>query len=120
MRAYIRGREAVEAGGRTIPQSTVVRAVVLVALAAAACIGGFLLLLMTQDVRFESLLFETVSAFGTVGLSLGATSQINDAGKLVLIGLMYIGRVGPLTLILLLGTGGAEPVRYPEEPVALT
>ena len=120
VRAYIRGREAVEAGGRTIPQSTVVRAVVLVALAAAACIGGFLLLLMTQDVRFESLLFETVSAFGTVGLSLGATSQIDDAGKLVLIGLMYIGRVGPLTLILLLGTGGAEPVRYPEEPVALT
>jgi len=120
VRTFIRGREAVEVGGRTIPQSTVIRAIVLVALSATVCIVGFLLLLMTQDVRFESLFFETVSAFGTVGLSVGATSQVDDAGKLVLVALMYVGRVGPLTLILLLGTSGAAPLRYPEEPVALT
>ncbi len=120
VRAFIRGREAVEVGGRTIPQSTVVRAVVLVTLSATACIVGFLLLLMTQDVRFESLFFETVSAFGTVGLSIGATAQVDDAGKLVLVALMYVGRVGPLTLILLLGTSGGARLRYPEEPVALT
>jgi trk system potassium uptake protein TrkH len=120
VRAFIRGREAVEVGGRAIPQSTVVRAVVLTAMSVTVCIVGFLLLLMTQDVRFESLFFETVSAFGTVGLSIGATTQVDDAGKLVLVALMYVGRVGPLTLILLLGGGGSVPVRYPEEPVALT
>ncbi|MBI5502027.1 MAG: potassium transporter Trk [Deltaproteobacteria bacterium] len=120
VRAYMRGREAVEVGGRAIPQSTVVRAVVLVALAATTCIVGFFLLLMTQDVSFQSLFFETVSAFATVGLSIGATAEVDNSGKLVLIALMYVGRVGPLTLILLLGTTASEPVRYPEEPVALT
>jgi len=120
VRAFIRGREAVEVGGRTIPQSIVVRAVVLVCLSVVVCVLGFFLLLMTQDAPFESLLFETVSAFGTVGLSIGATAQVDEAGKLVLVALMYVGRVGPLTLILLLGGAAAVPIRYPEEPVALT
>ena len=120
VRAYMRGREAVEVGGRAIPAATVIRAVVLVALAAAACSIGFFLLVLTQDVPFDKLFFETVSAFGTVGLSLGATTEVDNAGKLVLVALMYVGRVGPLTLILLLGSSVRDPVRYPEEPVALT
>ena len=93
---------------------------VLVALSASMCIAGFFLLLMTQDAPFDSLFFETVSAFATVGLSVGATSEVDSSGKLVLIALMYVGRVGPLTLILLLGSSASEPIRYPEEPVALT
>jgi trk system potassium uptake protein TrkH len=120
VRAFMRGREAVEVGGRAIPASTVIRAVVLVALATAVCSIGFLLLVMTQDSSFHSLFFETVSAFATVGLSIGATAEVDSAGKLVLVVLMYVGRVGPLTLILLLGSSVREPVRYPEEPVALT
>ncbi|NMC69210.1 MAG: hypothetical protein GYA57_03960 [Myxococcales bacterium] len=120
VRAYMRGREAVEVGGRAIPAATVVRAVVLVALAAVVCSIGFFLLALTQDIPFQSLFFETVSAFGTVGLSLGATAEVDSVGKIVLIVLMYVGRVGPLTLILLLGSAARAPVRYPEEPVALT
>ncbi|MBN1771500.1 MAG: potassium transporter Trk [Deltaproteobacteria bacterium] len=120
VRAYMRGREAVEVGGRAVSAATVIRAVVLVALATAACSIGFFLLVMTQDVPFHELFFETVSAFGTVGLSLGATAEVDSVGKLVLVGLMYVGRVGPLTLILLLGSSVRDPVRYPEEPVALT
>jgi trk system potassium uptake protein TrkH len=120
IRAFVRGREHVEVGGRTVSSPTVVRAVVLVALSAAVVVVGLFLLLLTQSVPFHSLFFETVSAFGTVGLSIGATSQVDDAGKLVLVAVMYVGRVGPLTLILLLGGGAAVPVRYPEEPVALS
>jgi trk system potassium uptake protein TrkH len=57
-----------------------------------------------------------MSAFGTVGLSLGATARLGPAGKLIIIAVMFIGRIGPLTVALLLGTSTARraAVRYPE------
>ena len=58
--------------------------------------------------------FEAVSAFGTVGLSLGVTAKLDTAGRLVIIVLMFLGRVGPLTLALLLGRGRPRRVEYPE------
>jgi trk system potassium uptake protein TrkH len=77
---------------------------------------GAFLLLMFEPQPVLRLLFEAVSAFGTVGLSLGATAELGPAGKLIVIGLMFIGRVGPLTLALVLGTGRVRtPVyRQPE------
>ena len=64
---------------------------------------------------FEKLAFEAVSAFGTVGLSAGATPELTDSGKLLITMLMFIGRIGPLTMALLL-IGDARPAtyRYPE------
>ena len=65
-----------------------------------------------------ALLFETVSAFGTVGLSTGITADLTVIGKLAIIVLMYIGRVGPLTLGLALAREGkSEKVLYPETKV---
>jgi Trk-type K+ transport system membrane component len=57
-----------------------------------------MLTITESDVDFMKLLFEEVSAFGTVGLSTGITSGLSDGGKLILICTMYIGRVGTLTL----------------------
>jgi trk system potassium uptake protein TrkH len=72
------------------------------------------LLLATHDAPFESLLFEAFSAFGTVGLSLGATASLDGFGKLVIAAAMLAGRIGPLTLALLLGRTRAARLSYPQ------
>ena len=73
---------------------------------------------------FEDLLFEVASALGTVGLSRGVTGDLTDLGKIVVIGLMFVGRLGPLTFgLALFGGGGTEelPADTPvaEEDVAI-
>ena len=62
-------------------------------------LGGMLILSITENAAFISVCFETVSAFGTVGLSTGITSTLSIIGKYVIILLMFIGRIGPLTLL---------------------
>jgi trk system potassium uptake protein TrkH len=67
-------------------------------------------------------MFETVSAFGTVGLSLGITAQLSTLGKLMISLVMFIGRVGPLTLVLAVGQNAASTgsrIRYPESKILI-
>jgi Trk-type K+ transport system membrane component len=72
----------------------------------------------TQDLPLLPLMFETFSAFGTVGLSTGVTGELNPAGKLLVIVLMYLGRIGPTTFaIALLQQAHADRIKYPEEGV---
>ncbi len=99
---------------RRIPLVIVFRsaAIAVVGLAVALVTAG--LLLATNDASFDWLLFESFSAFGTVGLSLGATSSLDEFGKLVIAAAMLAGRVGPLTLALLLGTTRQARVSYPQ------
>jgi trk system potassium uptake protein TrkH len=100
IRARLRGEEEIVYARRSVPKDVVYRATAIVALALGALAVCFALLLFSQNHRFENLLFEAVSAFGTVGLSTGITPNLNDFGKLVIIILMFIGRIGPLTLTL--------------------
>jgi trk system potassium uptake protein TrkH len=68
--------------------------------------------------HFVEYLFDTVSAFGTVGLSMGVTPKLNDLQKYALILMMFAGRVGPLTLAFSLSRGGGKRgVTYAEEGV---
>jgi trk system potassium uptake protein TrkH len=69
------------------------------------------LLSLTEEHEFVRLLFETVSAFGTVGLSTGITSTLTVAGKLVISATMFVGRCGPLTIAL--AVASAENSRPP-------
>ncbi len=119
LRATLLGRERVEAFGRTIPPRTVNKAIAIASLSFVACLVAALLLLATQDaLTSEEVLFEVVSAFGTVGLSLGATTKLDALGRVVITVLMFVGRVGPLTLTLALARRGATAeVRYPEGKV---
>lgn len=66
---------------------------------------------------FVEYLFETVSAFGTVGLSLGATQKLNDIQKLAIVLMMFAGRVGPLTLAFSWYSEGKREIKYAEESV---
>ena len=82
-------------------------------------LAGFISLLAVEpQFPFESLIFEAMSALATVGLSLGITPELSELGKMIVIILMFIGRVGPLTLALAVGTRERRvAMRYPEDRV---
>ena len=78
-----------------------------------------MVLLMTYiepQFSFEQIVFEVFSAFGTVGLSLGITTELSALGKAFIALLMFFGRLGPLTIVLAISAkGNVKPlVRYPE------
>lgn len=122
-----RGRGRATVFHRTIPHAVMDRALTLALLAWAlvSLAIGLLAAIETRGVpvgeakpRFLALMFEAVSAFGTVGLSTGITASLSGAGKLVLVALMYVGRVGPLTLVLAVGPRPSRGrFRYAEENV---
>ena len=111
MRAAFSGRRDVEVFQRTIPRTIVRRAVALVMLSVLVLVVTTIALMVVEDQPFEWLLFEAVSAFGTVGLSAGATASLTDAGRLIVTVLMFVGRLGPLTLALSL-VGDVRPAAY--------
>ena len=94
----LRGEREPTGFRRTIPTSTQRQAVTVALLAVALVVGGATALLMSSDTELGEALFETVSAFGTVGLSTGVTPSLHAWDDLVLMALMLIGRVGPITL----------------------
>ncbi|MBA3435241.1 MAG: Trk family potassium uptake protein [Chloroflexi bacterium] len=98
----VRGEPSATAFGRRVKHELVYRAlsVALIALVALFLVG--FLLTLTTDVGFVDILFESVSALGTVGASTGITPQTDAIARIVLIGAMFAGRLGPLTLVLAL------------------
>jgi len=116
MRTAVKGRGEITLYEREVPREIVLRSLAIVGASLAIVGVALFLLLLFEPQPFLSLFFEVVSAFGTVGLSLGATSGLGPAGKLTIIAVMFVGRIGPLTLALLLGTSArrSAAVRYPE------
>ena len=98
----MRGRPQAEAFGREVPQTVIYRALTIALLAVALVMSAAMVLTTTEGESFTLALFEAVSAFATVGLTAGLTISLTAVGKLVLIVLMFIGRLGPLTLVLAL------------------
>ena len=117
VRATLRGHDKVGFFDRTVPNSVVVRATAIIIIS-LMIVSFFILLLMRIETEhgFMSLFFEVVSAFATVGLSLGVTPYLTIAGKLAIVALMFIGRVGPLTLALAIGQKRQEAgkIEYPD------
>ncbi len=116
VRATLRGKDRVEFFDRTLPNFYVVRAISIIVISLMIC-SFFILLLMRLETEhsFLSIFFEAVSAFATVGLSLGITPYLTVAGKAVIIVLMFIGRIGPLTMALAIGQKKQDigKVKYP-------
>ncbi|NOY80577.1 MAG: potassium transporter Trk [Kiritimatiellaeota bacterium] len=119
IRSVVVGRESVVVGGRRITPRTVIHAAVLAFLAAGVIAAVGLVLMLSQDKPALPLLFEAVSAFGTVGLSMGVTPDLTSLGKLCIVLLMFVGRVGPLTLLVMMRPRRASAVDYPEAEVAI-
>lgn len=83
------------------------------------CVGTFFLCVLEPEYSFVQLLFEEVSAFGTVGLSTGITPTLSVTSKLILIFTMFAGRVGTFTLLTMWIDRPAPSVRYTEESVSI-
>ena len=123
-RRVLRGRSDVVVDGRTLPESVIRRAVGVLFFTATVVFVSILLLAVFEPDRKSMLLahaFEAVSACATVGLSTGITPELTTASKLVLCGAMFIGRVGSLSVFILLVLRDApmSRVRYPEERVLI-
>jgi trk system potassium uptake protein len=116
-RAVLQGKEYVLMYERQVPLSLILKAVgVGVGSFGTIVLGTIFIALADPDLDFIRILFEVVSAFGTVGLSTGITANLTALSKLVLVATMYIGRVGILLLIsALLGDPHPSAVHYPEE-----
>lgn len=111
---------------RTVPEKLLGEALAIVLLSVTVVMAATFLLQWTElremahaGVRgeFLSLGFEAVSAFGTVGLSMGETTGLRSSSKLIVIALMFIGRLGPLTLAVALSRRRRVEYQYAEEPV---
>ncbi|MDL1966496.1 MAG: ATPase, partial [Candidatus Desulfofervidus auxilii] len=123
----LQGREKVHILFRTLPNETVQRAITVVSVSGILVVVCTILLLLTQrygiphgagNGGFLEYLFEVASAFGTVGLSTGKTPTLNSWGKITLSLLMFIGRVGPLTVVHLVKIEKVTPpYQYSEENV---
>lgn len=121
VRAMLRNREDVELMGRRLPKDIVYRSFSVVLIASAMIVGFLIFLGATQpSLRMEQQIFEAFSAFGTVGLSMGATGELDTTGKWLVTLLMYFGRVGPITLALAVGEKiGNREHTYPTGRIAV-
>jgi trk system potassium uptake protein len=118
--SLLRGRAHAEAFGRHLNRDTVYRAVSLF-LFFLLIIGLFVLLLsITETFPMDSLLFETISAIGTVGLSTGITPALSMAGKFIIVIAMFLGRLAPLTFMaILVNRRKVTDIEYPPEAIRL-
>ncbi len=107
----IRGRPSAEVFGRRIPHGVVYRALAVVLLSIAFVFLVGLGLTVTTQATFVETLFEAVSAFGTVGASTGITPELGDQARIITAVAMFIGRLGPITLVLAL-SARVRPVPY--------
>lgn len=115
-RAALRREQDARLAGRRIPTVTLMRALTVVTLALLAVVLGTLALMLTDaGQRPLALAFEAVSALTTSGLSINLTSQLSDSGKLVLVVLMFLGRVGFLSLLLAFRPAQPQDIRLPQE-----
>lgn len=111
--AFFRRRGEVVAFGRTVPLQDVLKVLALTSVSLIVVLMALFLITIGHQGRFLDYTFEVVSAFGTVGLSRGVTGELDGFGRAIIMLLMFLGRVGPLTLGFFLATRSVPRVRYP-------
>jgi trk system potassium uptake protein len=116
-RAVLGGKEQVVMYQREVPISLVLKAIAVVfGSAITVLVATMLVSVFDAQLDFIQILFEVISAFGTVGLSTGITASLSAISKLIIIATMYIGRVGIILLIAaILGDSSPSTIKYPAE-----
>jgi len=118
--SMIKGKRDLSVFKRKITIGNFREATALTMLSAGIVFFIVLLLMTIEPHTFDKILFEAVSAFGTVGLSMGITPFLTDAGKVLITILMYIGRIGPLTMIYAFSIRKKHTnINYAEETIAI-
>ncbi len=114
----VRGSWEVRVFKRTVPQISLQRAAVVTMMAGMVLFVVLIFLLLTQAMPTRVLVFEVVSALGTVGLSIGGTVALDDVGRVIIMVVMFFGRVGPLSIFMLLGEERTSALlKLPEEEI---
>ncbi len=118
--ARLRGKEDIVMFRHRIAKENVYRAVTMTLMSLMLVVIATMLLSVTEKAEFLAVLFESISAFGTSGLSMGLTAELTTAGKVLIIFLMFLGRTGPLTLAYALKPKGSKELyRYPEGKISI-
>lgn len=104
----------------SLPRAAFRKAAVIISMAiGVVAVGTYLMTLFEPELSLRDILFEVASAFGTVGLSTGITSELCDKSKILSIIIMYIGRLGPMTIATLWYFDKGERVRHPEGNISI-
>lgn len=120
MITMIRGKEDIVLYRHRLAKDRIFKAITLTLFALALVIFAAMVLSTTEDYQFLKILFEVTSAFGTVGLTMGLTPNLTLVGKIIIAVMMFIGRLGPLTLAYALGPKTEKELyRYPEGKITI-
>lgn len=117
--AFFKRHQNVDVFGRRLGADQVMKVLALSMVSVLLILFALFVMLLFHEGEFLDLAFETVSAFGTVGLSRGVTGDFDAAGRIVIMFIMFVGRVGPLTLGFLLATRRPKRMSYPSGTVYL-
>ena len=121
--SLVKGIDSVQVFKRAISDKIVKRALTMTVISFVIAFLGLFILSVTEDIEFIDLMFEVFSAFATVGLSANVTPYLSIIGKLVIIVLMYIGRIGPITMVLIFAKRynqmKGKNIVYPESNVLI-
>ncbi|QFT88498.1 Ktr system potassium uptake protein B [Bacillus sp. THAF10] len=117
---FARGNRNIKLFGREIHEEDIIKSLVVLILAITICFSSIIILSITEDFALIQIIFEVCSAFGTTGLSMGITPDLSSFGKLVIICLMFIGRVGLITFLFIMESKQKPPkYHYPVERVII-
>ncbi|MBT2218507.1 TrkH family potassium uptake protein [Virgibacillus dakarensis] len=114
---FLKGKKEIVIKHRRIDNTLVVKSLAILTISLTFIFLSILTLSITERRPILPIVFEVISAFGTVGLSMGLTADLSDVGKCVIIFMMFIGKLGPLTLMFSLAKTKFDKVRYPSEDV---
>lgn len=117
--AFFQRRQQLHVFGRSLGLNEVMKVLALAMVSLLTVFMAIFLITISHDGEFLDLAFEVTSAFGTVGLSRGTTGELDAVGRMVIIAVMFIGRVGPLTLGFFLATRSKPRLAYPSSKVFL-
>ena len=120
LRSTLKNRKETTLMNNFLSKSLINKAFLIIILALGAIFCGTLVLGLIEPYPFEKILFEVVSAFGTVGLSTGITGNLSNISKFTIIILMFIGRIGPMTLVIALSQRrDIIRIKYPEGDILI-
>lgn len=119
--SYARGLPTAQFGGRSLATGMVRRAAAVLTISLFVVLLASWLIVATHDATLDQVVFEVVSAFATCGLTLGFTGELNTFGQLIIIAVMFWGRLGALTIITAIArqSTAPQPVTYPEEQILI-
>lgn len=120
LRSFVRSGKKTTIENMTVSPERITQAYLILLSGICAVFAGTFILSISESAPFLHLLFEAVSAFGTVGLSAGVTGSLSSTGRLVIVLLMFFGRLGPLTILSAAGSGSdADNISYPQGDISI-